>query len=306
MKAGEIHQLNVSGAGGVPKKPIELGRVTELGLEGDAQAKTAIHGGPYRALSLFPLEVIEQLASEGHPISPGSVGENVTTRGVDWALVKPGARLKLGAEVEVEITSYASPCNTVAGSFSDGNMNRINQRVAPDRSRIYAQVVRTGTLRPGDAIEIAALEATPAQSLSAGAEVGEIVQISLPVSDLERSIEFYRDRLGAEYLFTALPPGLAFFQLGGVQLMLDGPSHSPGSSSGDAILYLSVKDIDASYTAMRKCGVEFESPPILQYSMNGVDGWMAFLADPDGNKLALKCEVPTPAGRSPADPAPNG
>jgi len=64
VSEGTVHQLNVS-QGGVPKGPIEVGEVDSLGLAGDGHAKTAIHGGPDKALSLFPLEAIERLAAEG-------------------------------------------------------------------------------------------------------------------------------------------------------------------------------------------------------------------------------------------------
>src|SRR5690606_8173674 len=114
-----IYQVNIS-PGGVPKLPVGVGRVTATGLEGDRQAKPGIHGGPYRALCLFPLETIEQLAAEGHPIGPGSIGENITTRGLDWALVRPGARLRLGSDVLVEVTGYADPCKTIVGAFNGG------------------------------------------------------------------------------------------------------------------------------------------------------------------------------------------
>ena len=154
MKA-VIHRLNVS-EGGAPKRPIEVGLVSQAGLVGDCQANSAIHGGPARALSLFPLEHIESLAAAGHPIEPGTVGENVTTRGLDWTVVVPGTQLQLGEEVMIRITSYAAPCSTIAGAFSNGDVNTLNHRVAPGWSRVYAEVLREGRVRPGDPITIAA------------------------------------------------------------------------------------------------------------------------------------------------------
>lgn len=147
-----IHRLNVS-EGGVPKRPIEVGHVTKAGLVGDRQAKS-IHGGLARALSLFPFEHIESLAANDHPLQPGTLGENVTTRGLDWSVVVPGARLWLGEEVLIRITSYAAPCLAIAGAFSNGNVNTVNPRVAPGWSRAYAEVLREGWIRPGDAITV--------------------------------------------------------------------------------------------------------------------------------------------------------
>ncbi len=143
--SGKIHQLNVS-QGGVPKRRIDRAQVTRSGLASDRHAKPGIHGGPYRAPCLFPLEHIEALAAEGHPISPGSIGENVTTEGLDWSAIVPGTRLRLGSQVRIEITSYANPCTTIAASFSDGNMNRVLPQRVPGRSRRYAQVLEEGVL----------------------------------------------------------------------------------------------------------------------------------------------------------------
>src|SRR5205085_8585555 len=102
---GRIFQLNRSG-GGVPKLAVREAFLSETGLEGDRQTNLRFHGGPERALCLFPLELILELQAEGHPIFPGSVGENVTVYGLDWPRVEPGSRLALGDEALVEITNY--------------------------------------------------------------------------------------------------------------------------------------------------------------------------------------------------------
>ena len=290
MSGARIHQINVS-QGGVPKLPIEQGQVGELGLEGDGQAMTQIHGGPYRALSLLALEVIDALAAEGHPITPGSVGENITTEGLEWSTLEPGARLRLGSDVLIEVTSYATPCQTIAASFSDGNMNRINRVRAPGKSRLYAQVVQGGSLRRGDSIELEANAAALEAAISSTEGVQAINQVSVSVSNLERAIEFYRDRLGARYLFTVEPSLLAQLDVGGVRLMLDGPAHSQGEKPGATTIYFRVDDIDASYQAMRARGVQFDAAPICQYRNDSVEGWMAFFGDLDGNRLALASEV---------------
>jgi MOSC domain-containing protein YiiM len=94
------------------------------------------------------------MAAEGHPIAPGSAGENVTLRGLDWSLVVPGARLRLGAQVIVEITQYAAPCKTNRGWFKGGDFNRMSQKLHPGWSRTYARVLATGTIRPGDPVEV--------------------------------------------------------------------------------------------------------------------------------------------------------
>ena len=150
---GTIHQLNVSN-GGVPKLPVGRAHVLLRGLEGDVQTDRKHHGGTDRALCLFSLDMINKLAAEGHPIAAGNVGENVTIKGLDWSLVTPGTRLKLGDEVLVEVTSYTQPCWKIASWFLDGDFNRINQNTYPGGSRVYVRVLEEGLLRSGDIVEL--------------------------------------------------------------------------------------------------------------------------------------------------------
>lgn len=152
---GYVVQVNRSD-GGVPKTPLAEARVGELGIEGDAHNDRENHGGPERALCLWTVEAIAALQEEGHPIGPGTAGENVTLAGIDWAAVVPGARLRLGPDVLVEITRYTTPCKTIIASFRDGDFNRIHHNLHPGWSRAYARVLEGGTLRPGDAVEVLA------------------------------------------------------------------------------------------------------------------------------------------------------
>lgn len=148
---GRIASLNVS-AGGVPKLPVAEARIGPLGMEGDRQAHPEVHGGPDRALCLFSAEVIERLQAEGHPIAPGSTGENVTVSGVAWEAMVPGSRWRLGEEVEIEVTRPTTPCKTIRGSFRGGDFNRIHHQLHPGESRVYARVLRGGVVRVGDAV----------------------------------------------------------------------------------------------------------------------------------------------------------
>lgn len=151
--AGRIYQINTS-LGGVPKTPVPSGEVTVEGIRGDFHRDTLHHGGPRAALCLYTLEQIFRLQAEGHPIYPGSAGENVTLEGVDQALLVPGARLRLGDEVEIEITHYTTPCKNIIESFADGDFTRISQKLHPGESRVYARIIRTGTIRQGQRVEI--------------------------------------------------------------------------------------------------------------------------------------------------------
>lgn len=150
--SARIVSLNRSN-GGVPKLPVEEARVTTQGMAGDRQRDLVHHGGPDRALTLYSLELIDQLQLEGHQISPGAVGENVTISGLDWSTLTPGTRLSLG-DVEVEVTSFAPPCTTIRDVFVDGAFVRIYNKAFPGWSRVCARVLREGTLRTGDAVVI--------------------------------------------------------------------------------------------------------------------------------------------------------
>lgn len=148
---GRIFQLNVSD-GGVPKLAVREAVLKPEGLEGDRQQDLRYHGGPERALCLFALERVLELQAEGHPIFPGSVGENLTVVGLDWTRLAPGARLVLGEEALVEITSYTAPCKNIAASFAGGDFKRISQKVHPGHSRLYARVLRPGRLAVGQPV----------------------------------------------------------------------------------------------------------------------------------------------------------
>ncbi len=161
---GNIFSINVS-RGGVPKTPIAEAEVGPRGITVDRQADLRNHGSPEQALCLYAVEVIETLRAEGHPIFPGSTGENITTEGIDWRKVVPGASLRLGAEVLVEITDYATPCNKNAPWFREGDFNRMNHKTQPGFSRIYARVIQGGQIRAGDPIEL--LEVSAAERLAA-------------------------------------------------------------------------------------------------------------------------------------------
>jgi MOSC domain-containing protein YiiM len=153
MPGATIVQVNVS-AGGVPKRPVAEAHIGALGLAGDDHDDKVDHGGPDRAVCLFAIERIEALIGEGHPIGPGTTGENITTRGLRWEAVVPGARLRLGPEALIEITGYAPPCKTNARWFTGGEFKRISHKVFPGWSRVYARVLVPGTVRPGDGVEI--------------------------------------------------------------------------------------------------------------------------------------------------------
>jgi MOSC domain-containing protein YiiM len=145
-----VHSINVSD-GGVPKRPRPRVEVRVGGLEGDRQADRRHHGGPDRAVSLYSLELIEALRREGHPIEPGSIGENLTLSGLDWEAVRPGTTLEVG-EAMLEVVRPAEPCRKIAGAFRNGGFVRVSEQANPGWSRFYARVLREGAVGVGDRV----------------------------------------------------------------------------------------------------------------------------------------------------------
>ncbi len=152
-RSGRIFQISVS-QGGVPKLARPHLEVSALGLVGDHQKNADIHGGPDRAVSVYSLERILALQDEGHPIYPGAAGENITLSGIDWELVIPGVRIRLGSEVMLEITRYTSPCETIADAFLNQRISRISQKLHPGWSRVYARVLQPGNIQTADTAHI--------------------------------------------------------------------------------------------------------------------------------------------------------
>lgn len=119
--------------------------------------------------------------------------------------------------------------------------------------------------------------------------LSQIGQIAVPVRDIKRAIAFYRDVLGMPFLFQA-PPGLAFFDLDGIRLMLDEPAKAQAGSS--SVIYYEVPDLAAAFGTLSRRGVEFEGEPRLIATMPDHELWMAFFRDPDMNLLALMSKLP--------------
>jgi MOSC domain-containing protein YiiM/ribosomal protein S18 acetylase RimI-like enzyme len=154
--SGRVVQVNVS-PGGVPKLPVAEARVGRHGLDGDAHDHAFVHGGPHRAVALLAIEAIERVQADGHPgVVPGAVGENLTTSGIELALLPVGTQLEIGGADGplLEIASPANPCDVIRGAFTAGKSGRISILLHPTDSRMYARVLREGVVRPGDAIEV--------------------------------------------------------------------------------------------------------------------------------------------------------
>lgn len=123
-----------------------------------------------------------------------------------------------------------------------------------------------------------------------GPTLSKIGQIFVNVKDFDRAVAFYRDTLGMKFLFSA-PPGMAFFDCGGIRIML-GKADRPEIDHIASIIYYKVDDIERVYEVFNARGVEFIIKPHLVAQMPTYDLWLADFKDSEGNILALMSEVP--------------
>ena len=118
--------------------------------------------------------------------------------------------------------------------------------------------------------------------------LSQLGQIAMTVEDLEGAVAFYRDILGIPFLFQF--PGLAFFDCGGIRLMLTKPEGGE-SPRGNSVLYFKVSDIQTEAEKLVSSGVRLEREPHMIAKLPDHDLWMAFFRDPDGNLLGLMSEI---------------
>ncbi len=157
---GTIIQVNTS-RGGLPKRAVDAGEVTALGIQGDRHAHPRIHGGPLKAILWIAAEVLDELTAAGYPLFAGAMGENLTTRGIDVRDVRIGDRFRAGTAV-IEITQPRGPCAALDIYGESLKANVYDQQVkrrdpASPRwgmSGFYASVVTPGTVRAGDGIAL--------------------------------------------------------------------------------------------------------------------------------------------------------
>ena len=159
---GTIVQISIS-PGGLPKLPVPEGFVTPLGIEGDQHLHPNIHGGPQKAILLVSAEVVENLRERGYPLYFGALGENLTTRGIDFRRLRVGDRLRAGGAL-LEITRPRGPCTALDIYGETLKLDIFDARVKAldytsprwGMSGLYASVVHGGPVRPGDIIALVA------------------------------------------------------------------------------------------------------------------------------------------------------
>ncbi|MEV8266024.1 MOSC domain-containing protein [Microbacterium sp. NPDC076911] len=141
--------------------------VAGLGIAGDAHAGATVqHLAPMtrhperenvRQVHLIHEELFEHTAARGHSVSPGDLGENITTRGLDLLAMGRGTRLEFESGAVVELTGLRNPCAQING-FSPGLMKEliyVNEQGDTVRLvGVMSIVIHGGEVRAGDDIRV--------------------------------------------------------------------------------------------------------------------------------------------------------
>ena len=141
---GGIKAISVSKKRGTQKTNVPRAELkADFGIIGDAHS-----GNWHRQVSLLAFESIKKIIAKGAKVAPGNFAENITTEGIDLCALKIGSKLKLGAEVELEITQFGKKCHSRCEIFE-----QVGDCIMP-REGIFARVVKAGAINVGDPIEI--------------------------------------------------------------------------------------------------------------------------------------------------------
>lgn len=142
-----VISINIS-KGGIPKRPVEAVPLFIEGFKGDGHNHEK-HRTPFQAVCLQDIEKIEELSSEGYPLSvPGTTGENLTVSGLNVNQLPLGTVLRLSGGTEIELTKVRKPCYV---------LDVINPKLKEDiagRCGMYAKVITEGIVRVGEEIEV--------------------------------------------------------------------------------------------------------------------------------------------------------
>lgn len=141
----KIVSINISDRKGVRKKAVASATLREnFGIENDAHASGEWH----RQVSLLALESIKKMQDMGLSVGPGDFAENITTEGIDLLTLPVGTKLTIGTSTEVEVSQIGKVCHTRCAIY-----HQAGDCVMP-KEGIFVKVLRGGTIKKGDVIEV--------------------------------------------------------------------------------------------------------------------------------------------------------
>ncbi len=128
------------------EQKVDVGRaelVAGHGIQGDAHA-----GDWHRQVSLLAEERIAEMRAKGLELQPGAFGENLVVTGADLGSLRIGDRLRIGPQVELEVTQLGKECHTPCAIF-----HQVGYCIMPDLG-VFARVLRGGPVATGDAVDV--------------------------------------------------------------------------------------------------------------------------------------------------------
>jgi MOSC domain-containing protein YiiM len=140
---GKIVSINVSDRKGITKKPVKEAIMEKnFGIRGDAHASSKWH----RQVSLLAIESIRKMQERGLKVNPGDFAENITTEGIDLPKLPVGTKMRIGDDIEVEISQIGKKCHTKCEIY-----NKTGDCIMP-KEGIFVKVLRGGRIREDDEI----------------------------------------------------------------------------------------------------------------------------------------------------------
>jgi MOSC domain-containing protein YiiM len=153
----ELHRKpEVDGEHGLPKPAVDHAFVSRDGFEGDFNRyrHEKKQDDPAMAVLVVPRETLLELSSEGWPVRPGDLGENITTEGIPYHAFFPGRRFRAG-EAILEVSKACTPCdNLFLLPYVGPDRGLEFLKVMLDRRGWFATVLREGWIRTGDPVEL--------------------------------------------------------------------------------------------------------------------------------------------------------
>ncbi len=156
----KVHQLNekprTEGEAGIPKQEVKTAKITYWGVGNDFNVYryTAKNNTPEQSVLLHCKEILDVLKSEGWPVEPGHLGENITIEGIGYGSLREGLKMKIGTAT-IELTKEATPCNTLSVLPYVGK-EKISEFISTMKGRRgwYAKVLEEGEVKKGDEVTI--------------------------------------------------------------------------------------------------------------------------------------------------------
>ena len=141
---GTIKAISVSEKRGTKKTNVDTAELkVDLGIVGDAHAANW-----HRQISLLAIESIDKMIEMGADVEPGNFAENITTEGIELPTRPIGSKFKVDGDIELEVTQIGKECHSHCEIFK-----QVGDCIMP-REGIFVKVIKGGTIKVGDSIEV--------------------------------------------------------------------------------------------------------------------------------------------------------